>query len=224
MIKDPAFTVGIEEEYLLIDKETRRLTVDPPEELFAECEKKIPGLVKPEFLKSQIEVNTKICKTVAQARKNLALLRHTVADIVGNYNQFWFAPGNKVSETKQPSLVVDPSNGRVPPLIPPAAATVEVLICDDKDDARRLAGRMEELNRTRKELQSTLSAEVLATARELGPTSQDPGACLAGEGWHQGRVGIVAARVAAGARRAFHPVRVRAGGGGRRPPDGRARK
>ncbi len=47
------------------------------------------------------------------------------ADIVGNYNQFWFDPGNKVSETKQTSLVVDPSNGRVPPLIPTAAATVE---------------------------------------------------------------------------------------------------
>ncbi len=85
MANKPTFTVGIEEEYLLVDKETRGLAVDPPEELFAECEKKIPGLVKPEFLKSQIEVNTKICKTVAQAHKNLALLRHTVADIVGNY-------------------------------------------------------------------------------------------------------------------------------------------
>ena len=42
-------------------------------------------MVKPEFLKSQIEVNTKICKTVAQARKSLASLRHTVADIVSNY-------------------------------------------------------------------------------------------------------------------------------------------
>ena len=38
------------------------------------------------------------------------------ADIVGNYNQFWFDPGNKVSETNQTSLVVDPPNGRVPPL------------------------------------------------------------------------------------------------------------
>ena len=34
------------------------------------------------------------------------------ADIVGNYNQFWFDPGNKVSETNQTSLVVDPPNGR----------------------------------------------------------------------------------------------------------------
>lgn len=43
-------------------------------------------------------------------------------DIVGNYNQFWFDPGNKVSETKQTSLVVDPPDGRVPALTPSAAA------------------------------------------------------------------------------------------------------
>ena len=43
-------------------------------------------------------------------------------DIVGNYNQFWFDPGNKVSETNQTSLVVDPPDGRVPALTPPAAA------------------------------------------------------------------------------------------------------
>ena len=43
-------------------------------------------------------------------------------DIVGNYNQFWFDPGNKVSETNQTSLVVDPPEGRVPALTPTAAA------------------------------------------------------------------------------------------------------
>ena len=45
------------------------------------------------------------------------------ADGVGNYNQFWFDPGDKVSETNQTSLVIEPSNGRVPPLN--AAATAK---------------------------------------------------------------------------------------------------
>ncbi len=44
------------------------------------------------------------------------------ADIVGNYNQFWFDPGDSVSATNQTSLVIDPPNGRVPPLNAAAAA------------------------------------------------------------------------------------------------------
>ena len=47
------------------------------------------------------------------------------ADGVGNYNQFWFDPGDKVSETRQTSLVVDPPNGRVPPLNAVARAKLD---------------------------------------------------------------------------------------------------
>ncbi|MCH2104238.1 MAG: single-stranded-DNA-specific exonuclease RecJ [Planctomycetes bacterium] len=77
-----------------------------------------------------------------------------------------------------------------------AAKTVEVLLADERDEARRLAKAMEELNRTRKEMQAALSQEVIERAGALGPTSEAPVAFLAGEGWHQGLVGIVAARVA----------------------------
>ena len=34
----------------------------------------------------------------------------------GGYNQFWFDRGTKVVPTRQTSLVVDPPDGRVPPL------------------------------------------------------------------------------------------------------------
>ena len=44
------------------------------------------------------------------------------ADVVGNYNQFWFDRGTTVVETNRTSLVVDPPDGRVPPLTPAAAA------------------------------------------------------------------------------------------------------
>ena len=43
------------------------------------------------------------------------------ADVVGNYNQFWFDPGNTAVETRRTSLVVDPPDGRVPALITAAA-------------------------------------------------------------------------------------------------------
>ena len=39
----PSFTVGIEEEYLLVDLDTRDVASDPPEALFKACQKRIKG-------------------------------------------------------------------------------------------------------------------------------------------------------------------------------------
>ncbi len=41
-------------------------------------------------------------------------------DIVGNYNQFWFDRGTSVVESNRTSLIVDPADGRMPPLTPAA--------------------------------------------------------------------------------------------------------
>ncbi len=38
------------------------------------------------------------------------------ADVVGNYNQFWFDRGTTVVETNRTSLVTDPPDGRIPAL------------------------------------------------------------------------------------------------------------
>jgi hypothetical protein len=38
---EPKFTVGVEEEYLLVDQESRALVIDPPEDLMHECEKRL---------------------------------------------------------------------------------------------------------------------------------------------------------------------------------------
>jgi carboxylate-amine ligase len=77
----PAFTIGIEEEYLLVDRETRELVVEPPAELMSECESVIRGQVTAEFLRSQIEVDTRVCESVAEARADLARLRAVVAKV-----------------------------------------------------------------------------------------------------------------------------------------------
>ena len=42
------------------------------------------------------------------------------ADIVGNYNQFWFDRGTTVVATRRTSRIVNPSDGRLPPLTPEA--------------------------------------------------------------------------------------------------------
>ncbi|HJO74174.1 MAG TPA: carboxylate-amine ligase [Rhodospirillales bacterium] len=81
----PSFTIGIEEEYLLVDLETRDVASNPPEALFKACQKRIKGLVAHEFLKAQIEVNTEVSTSVADARKNLVDLRTTVAEVAEEY-------------------------------------------------------------------------------------------------------------------------------------------
>lgn len=84
-ILDSKFTLGIEEEYLLIDKETRDLASDPPEDLMNDCEKALGNQVTPEFLRCQIEVGTPICMSMADARMQLSHLRCTIAEIAANY-------------------------------------------------------------------------------------------------------------------------------------------
>jgi len=41
--------------------------------------------------------------------------RNPPADIVGNYNEFWYDGNKKVIPTKRTSLIVDPPDGRLPP-------------------------------------------------------------------------------------------------------------
>ncbi len=83
--KDPPFTVGIEEEYLLVDPETRDLASDPPDAILRECEKRIGKHVTPEFLRSQIEVGTPVCQSIAEAREQLANLRRCIKTVAADY-------------------------------------------------------------------------------------------------------------------------------------------
>ena len=67
-LKQPPFTVGIEEEYLLVNLETRDLDNDPPAAMLRECTELGEGQVSPEFLRSQIEIGTPVSRTMAEAR------------------------------------------------------------------------------------------------------------------------------------------------------------
>ena len=53
-LSEPPFTLGIEEEYLLVDRATGALISTAPESMLAECETHLEGQVTPEFLQSQI--------------------------------------------------------------------------------------------------------------------------------------------------------------------------
>ncbi len=80
-LSEPSFTIGIEEEYLLIDRETLNLAADPPEALFAECEDLLGAQVAPEFLRAQIEIGTRVCTTMQEAAADLRRLRKTVSGV-----------------------------------------------------------------------------------------------------------------------------------------------
>lgn len=79
MTPEPSYTIGIEEEYLLVDRETRDLAIDPPKALMTECQEAFGSQVTPEFLRCQIEIGTTVCRSVAEARTEIARLRRTIA-------------------------------------------------------------------------------------------------------------------------------------------------
>ena len=84
-MREPSFTIGIEEEYLLVNQENRDLAPEPPPALLAKCEEALQGQVSPEFLRSQIEVGTKVCASMQEAREELTKLRSTISGIAGEF-------------------------------------------------------------------------------------------------------------------------------------------
>ena len=81
---DSPLTIGIEEEYLLVDPGTGELVGDQSvqEAIIEEVKSKISddvGMATPEFLKAQVEVGTAVCRSLQEARDSLRALRGAVA-------------------------------------------------------------------------------------------------------------------------------------------------
>jgi carboxylate-amine ligase len=80
VIKRPPLTIGIEEEYMVVDPGTRGLTASVTDIL--DQGKEILGpQIKAEFLQSQVEVGTIICKDIHEARADLSRLRRIVGQV-----------------------------------------------------------------------------------------------------------------------------------------------
>ena len=77
---DLGITLGVEEEFFLVDPESRDLLVDPDLGIFEICEKNSgPHKVVRELLRTQIETNTRVCESVAGVREALRETRRLVA-------------------------------------------------------------------------------------------------------------------------------------------------
>lgn len=85
-VERPKFTVGIEEEYLLVEADTRDLVRDPPQEMWDELTGALGDEVGSEFMRSQVEIQTKPCVDLAEARQDLTSKRRTVCEIAERYD------------------------------------------------------------------------------------------------------------------------------------------
>src|SRR5687768_8158302 len=74
------FTIGIEEEYQIIDPQTRELSSYVTQILEA-GKLLLQERVKPEMLQSTIEVGTQVCQTAEEAHRELVQLRGALSKL-----------------------------------------------------------------------------------------------------------------------------------------------
>ena len=83
---DLAITLGVEEEFFLVDPVSRDLLTDPDPAIFEACEtNRGPHKVVHEFLRSQIETNTRVCRSIAELRQALRETRRIVIEAAGRH-------------------------------------------------------------------------------------------------------------------------------------------
>ncbi len=90
-IESPSFTIGIEEEYLLVDRETRNLIAEPDPDMWADAEQRLGSSVMRELLRAQLEVATKPHSSVAGLSADLQHLRKTVFDLTRDHGAAYIA-------------------------------------------------------------------------------------------------------------------------------------
>ncbi|MDZ4715526.1 MAG: carboxylate-amine ligase [Cytophagales bacterium] len=76
------FTIGVEEEYMVVDPETRELT-SHDQKIVEIASHVLQDQVKAEMHQAVVEVGTGICKDIDEARTDITRLRKGVAEIAG---------------------------------------------------------------------------------------------------------------------------------------------
>lgn len=78
MAAQTEFTLGVEEEFLLIDRSTRELAPDI-QQILPRAQRAVGDQAEPELQRSQIETGTGVCATLADLRSELTRLRCALA-------------------------------------------------------------------------------------------------------------------------------------------------
>jgi carboxylate-amine ligase len=82
-----SFTIGVEEEYMVLDPTTRELK-SHEQRIVIEGQKLLKDKVKAEMHEAVVEVGTDICKDIEEAFVDVAGLRGNISEIAGNLG-FW---------------------------------------------------------------------------------------------------------------------------------------
>jgi carboxylate-amine ligase len=81
----PSLSIGIEEEYQTIDPETRDLRSHIATEILPKAKLALHEAVKPEMHQSVIEVGTRVCKNIKDARENIQALRREMITLASEH-------------------------------------------------------------------------------------------------------------------------------------------
>src|SRR5260221_8173427 len=82
MLKAPSLTIGVEEEYQIIDPTTGELR-SYITQILEEGKLILREQVKPELHQSIVEIGTNVCNTPAEVRAELVRLRRTIMELAG---------------------------------------------------------------------------------------------------------------------------------------------
>jgi carboxylate-amine ligase len=110
----PSLTIGIEEEYQTIDPQTRDLRSHIASEILPKAKMAIHEAVKPEMHQSAIEVGTRVCKNIKEARENILDLRREMITLASEHGM-WLAAGSThpFSDWKSQEIYPDERYARV---------------------------------------------------------------------------------------------------------------
>src|SRR6476469_1783244 len=77
----PSYSIGIEEELMILDAETLELANAIEAMLEAATSQELTGEVKPELMESVLEIATQPCRNTAEAGEQLRGLRRAVGEV-----------------------------------------------------------------------------------------------------------------------------------------------
>lgn len=106
MINYNIFTVGIEEEYMVIDPASKGL-ISHEQKIVIEGQKIIKEKVKAEMHQAVVEVGTDVCANIEEAREDITNLRKTIKDIAGSLGFSMGAAGTHPFSTWRQQLITD---------------------------------------------------------------------------------------------------------------------